>query len=97
MRLGIGQCYRCLASAVDLMFFFMVDFIVCPQIWQFAFLEFSYLLLSSVATNVMALTAGQYFRIHVHIHAYTDSYSCSYSWHCERRIDQTICLGGKLK
>lgn len=32
----VGQYYRWLASALDLMFF-MVDFIVHPQIWQFAF------------------------------------------------------------
>lgn len=58
----------------------MADFIVRPPIWQFAFLEFSYLLLSSAASIApaaisianVALTTGQYtgsgIRIHIHIH-----------------------------
>lgn len=68
-----GQYYRWLASVVDLMFF-MGDFIVRPPIWQFAFLEFSYLLLSSAASiasipiaNVSG-TTGQYTRFGTAIH-----------------------------
>lgn len=56
----------------------MGDFIVRPPIWQFAFLEFSYLLLSSasaasiapIAISIanVAYTTGQYTRIRIHIH-----------------------------
>lgn len=68
-----GQYYRWLASVVDLMFF-MADFIVRPPIWQFAFLEFSYLLLSSAASIAsipianVSRTTGQYTRIGTAIH-----------------------------
>lgn len=52
----------------------MADFIVRPPIWQFAFLEFSYLLLSSAASIAsipianVSRTTGQYTRIGTAIH-----------------------------
>lgn len=52
----------------------MADFIVRPPIWQFAFLEFSYLLLSSAASIAsipianVSRTTGQYTRFGTAIH-----------------------------